>query len=193
MDPVSGPIPEQPNRVATSPSFATRTAEEDEADLNIMGDIFSTIPSATSWHRRGFLARAAAVPALLFAAPALADSVPSGTVTITQTQIAFIGSGNLGGGTLNYGGKSYRFTIGGLGIGGFGISKIEASGNVYDLKSINDFAGAYVQGRYGAVVGSKSTGELWLTNTNGVSLSLKAKRTGLALSLGGDAIYIDFD
>jgi hypothetical protein len=158
-----------------------------------MGDILSTIPSATTWHRRGFLARVAAVPALLCAAPAIADSVPSGTVTITQTQIAFIGSGNLGGGRLNYGGKSYDFTIGGLGIGGFGISKIEATGNVYDLKSINDFAGAYVQGRYGAVVGSKSTGELWLTNANGVSLSLKAKRTGLALSLGGDAIYIDFD
>jgi hypothetical protein len=193
MDPVSGPIPEQLDRVATSPSFATRTAEEEEADRNIMGDILSTIPSRTTWHRRGFLARIAAVPTVLFAAPALADSVVSGTVSITQTQIAFIGSGNLGGGVLNYGGKSYPFTIGGLGIGGFGISKIEATGKVYDLKNLNDFAGAYVQGRYGAVAGNKSTGELWLTNAVGVSLSLNAKRQGLALSLGGDAIYIDFD
>jgi len=158
-----------------------------------MGDILTTIPSRTIWHRRGFLARIVAVPAVLFATPAFADSVPSGTVSITQTQIAFIGSGNLGGGVLNYGGKSYPFTIGGLGIGGFGISKIEAQGKVYDLKKLNDFAGAYVQGRYGAVIGSKSTGELWLTNASGVSLSLIAKRQGLALSLGGDAIYIDFD
>jgi hypothetical protein len=158
-----------------------------------MGSIFSATSSRTTWNRRGFLARVAAVPSLLLAVPAFADSVPSGTVSIVQTQIAFIGSGNLGGGTLNYGGKSYPFTIGGLGVGGFGISKIEAQGAVYDLKNISDFAGAYVQGRYGAVVGSKSTGELWLTNANGVSLSLKAKRTGLALSLGGDAIYIDFD
>ena len=153
----------------------------------------TTFPSGATWHRRGFLARIAAVPALLFAAPAAAESKASGTVSITQTQIAFIGSGNLGGGRLNYGGKSYNFTIGGLGIGGFGISKIEAQGNVYDLKQLADFPGAYVQGRYGAVVGNKSTGELWLTNTNGVSLSLNAKRQGLALSLGGDAIYIDFD
>ena len=157
-----------------------------------MGESITTISSRGTWHRRGFLTRLAAAPALLFAVPAMA-ATPSGTVTITQTQIAFIGSGNLGGGTLKYGGKSYDFTIGGLGIGGFGISKIEASGNVYDLKKLADFAGAYVQGRYGAVVGSKSTGELWLTNANGVSLSLKAKRQGLALSLGGDAIYIDFD
>jgi hypothetical protein len=158
-----------------------------------MGEIIITTASGPAWHRRGFLARVAAVPALLFAGPALAESKASGTVSITQTQIAFIGSGNLGGGTLKYGGKSYNFTIGGLGIGGFGISKIEAQGNVYDLKQLADFPGAYVQGRYGAVVGNKSTGELWLTNTNGVSLSLNAKRQGLALSLGGDAIYIDFD
>jgi hypothetical protein len=192
MDPVSGPIPEQANRVATCPSFATRTAGADSDDRNIMGDIVTTIPSGPAWHRRGFLARIAAVPTFLFAAPAGAD-VASGSVTITQTQIAFIGSGNLGGGTLNYGGRKYDFTIGGLGIGGFGISKIEAEGNVYDLKRLADFPGAYVQGRYGVVVGKASTGELWLTNASGVSLSLKAKRTGLALSLGGDAIYIDLD
>jgi hypothetical protein len=48
-----------------------------------------------------------------------------------------------------------------------------------------------VQGRYGLAVGDKSTGELWLTNVEGVAMSLKAKRQGLALSLGGDAIYID--
>ncbi len=130
----------------------------------------------------------------LIALPAVADNfVPTGTVTISQTQIAFIGSGNLGGGTLNFGGKSYDFTVGGLGIGGFGISKMEATGTVYNLKKLGDFAGAYVQGRYGIAVGDKSSGELWLTNASGVALSLKAKRQGLALSLGGDAVYIDFD
>jgi hypothetical protein len=149
-------------------------------------------PSGATWHRRAFLARVVAVPTLLLAAP-VAAATPSGSVSITQTQIAFIGSGNLGGGTLKYGGKSYDFTIGGLGIGGFGISKIEAVGSVYNLKNVGDFAGAYVQGRYGLAVGKASTGELWLANSNGVELSLKAKRTGLALSLGGDAIYIDFD
>jgi hypothetical protein len=31
-----------------------------------------------------------------------------------------------------------------------------------------------------------------LKNSNGVVLQLKAERQGLALSLGGDAVYIDF-
>lgn len=47
-----------------------------------------------------------------------AEEAPSGepvaTVKIRQVQVAFIGSGALGGGTLNYQGKSYRITVGGL-------------------------------------------------------------------------------
>ena len=119
------------------------------------------------------------------------DLTKSGTVRIEQVQIAFIGSGNVGGGTLKYDGKSYRFKIGGLGIGGIGLSKITATGNVYNLRHLAYFPGAYLQGRYGAVIGDVSAGKLWLKNTNGVVLELKAERQGLALSLGGDAIYID--
>jgi hypothetical protein len=130
----------------------------------------------------------------LVATPASAEDLKkSGTFTVEQVQIAFIGSGNLGGGTLNFGGKSYDFTIGGLGIGGFGVSKITGTGTVYNLKDRNDFAGTYGQARYGIAIGSKSTGELWLQNTKGVVLQLKADREGLALSLGADAVRIKFD
>jgi hypothetical protein len=127
--------------------------------------------------------------------PARADESlnKAGTMTIEQYQVAFIGSGNLGGGTLQFNGQSYPFTIGGLGIGGFGISKITATGEVYNLKSLADFPGAYGQARYGIVVANASTGELWLQNVEGVYLHLKADRQGLALSLGADAIYINMD
>jgi hypothetical protein len=108
-------------------------------------------------------------------------------------QIAFIGSGNLGGGTLKFGGKSYDFSVGGLGIGGFGISKMVATGNIYNLTDLKYFPGSYVQGRYGMAIGEASTGKLWLKNSHGVVIELKADREGLALSLGGDAVYIDLD
>jgi hypothetical protein len=120
--------------------------------------------------------------------------VKSGSVYIEQVQLAFIGSGNLGGGgTLQFQGRIYRFSIAGLGIGGFGISKITAIGNVYNLTDPRFFPGAYVRGRYGYAVGEASAGKLWLKNSNGVVLELKAQREGLALSLGGDAVYINFD
>lgn len=131
--------------------------------------------------------------ALFLCAPARAqERVKTGTVEIEQVQVAFIGSGNLGGGTLQFQGKSYKFTIGGLGVGGFGVSKMQATGDVYNMRELKQFPGAYGQARYGAVAGDKSTGELWLQNPNGVLIGLKARRTGLALSLGADAVVIDF-
>jgi hypothetical protein len=120
------------------------------------------------------------------------DKVKSGTVEIEQVQVAFIGSGNVGGGTLHFEGKSYRFSVGGLGVGGFGISKMEAYGDVYNLRQLKQFAGAYGQARYGSVVGDRGGGEMWLENPDGVILSLRTRRSGLALSLGADAVYIDF-
>lgn len=121
------------------------------------------------------------------------DLDKSGTVTIEQVQVAFIGSGNLGGGKLQLNGRTYDFTIGGLGIGGIGISKIHATGTVYNLKDVRDFSGTYGQARYGLAIGSTSTGELWLKNTRGVVLQLRADREGLALSLGADAVRIKLD
>ena len=156
-------------------------------------------------NRLGRAAQAALgfVPAMLLASallglpgasPASAQELhQSGTVQIKQVQIAWIGSANLGGGTLQLGGQSWRFTIGGLGIGGFGISEITAVGEVYNLKDVAYFPGAYIQARAGFAIGNVSAGELWLQNSNGVVLHLKAQRVGLALSLGGDAIYIRMD
>jgi hypothetical protein len=71
---------------------------------------------------------------LLLAAPALAQERPTGkpaaTITIQQLQVAFIGSGAIGGGTLNYRGHSYPLSVNGLGVGGIGASELSASGVV---------------------------------------------------------------
>jgi hypothetical protein len=115
---------------------------------------------------------------------------PSGYVEMTQVQAAYIGSGNAGNGILRYRGHSYRFKVGGLGVGGIGISRIEAKGEVYGLRRLRDFPGSYIQGRYGLAVGTRSTGDLLLKNGNGVIMRLVAKRQGLMLTLGGDAVLI---
>ena len=121
---------------------------------------------------------------------AVAGLPVDGTVVMNQVQAAFIGSGGGGHGTLYYNGGEYPFAVGGLGIGGIGASTIDATGEVYKLNNISQFAGAYAQGRYGYVFGTKSGGDLWLQNESGVIMHLKAKREGLMLSLGGDAVVI---
>ena len=121
---------------------------------------------------------------------AIAGLTPDGTVDMREVQIAYIGSGGGGTGTLYYHGSCYPFTIAGLGVGGIGASTIDAEGEVYKLNNLADFSGAYGQGRYGFAFGDKSGGDLWMQNEAGVIMHLKAKRTGLMLSLGGDAVVI---
>lgn len=120
----------------------------------------------------------------------MAQQAPDATVEMQQVQAAFIGSGGGGTGTLFYSGSRYPFTVAGLGVGGIGVSKIEAHGDVYHLRDVAAFPGAYAQGRYGFAFGKTSAGDLWLENEKGVIMHLIAKRQGLMLSLGGDAVVI---
>jgi hypothetical protein len=121
---------------------------------------------------------------------AVAGLRPDGTIDMQQVQVAYIGSGSGGSGTFYYRGNAYPFSIGGVGIGGIGASTIDAQGEVYKLSSLANFPGTYAQARYGFAVGTASGGDLWMQNEAGVILHLKAKRTGLMLSLGGDAVVI---
>ncbi|WP_146071301.1 hypothetical protein [Bosea lathyri] len=133
---------------------------------------------------------------LMLAAPAAAQSrslgPSTGTVRIEQVQAGFIASGEVGGGTLRFRGKSYPITVGGLGIGSIGASRTVASGSVYGLKNRSDFAGAYVQLKEGWAVGGQGGGNIWLRNDKGVTLRLAARRQGLQLSLGADGVVIGF-
>jgi hypothetical protein len=122
---------------------------------------------------------------------AVAGLTPDGTIDMQEVQAAFLASGGGGNGTLYYRGASYPFTIGGLGVGGIGASTISASGEVYKLNSISQFAGTYAEARYGFALGNRSVGDLWLQNDAGVIMHLKAKREGPILSLGGDALLIE--
>ncbi len=121
------------------------------------------------------------------------DPQPSGTITISQTQVALLISGTLGGGKLTYKGKTYPFSIGGLGVGGIGISTMNATGTVYDLKSITDFAGLYGQARTGWAAGKEGEGKMWMQNEAGVIIELKAKRDGVMLAMGADGVLIKMD
>lgn len=121
---------------------------------------------------------------------AVAGLTPDGTVDMQEVQVAYLASGGGGNGTLFYRGAAYPFTIGGLGVGGIGASTISAAGEVYKLNALSQFPGAYAQARYGFALGNLSRGDLWLQNEAGVIMHLKAKREGLMLSLGGDAIVI---
>jgi hypothetical protein len=139
-------------------------------------------------------AAAAALAVVAGIAPAASPAqAENATVTISQTQVALLFSGNLGGGVLKWKGREHPFTIGGLGYGGVGFSRIEATGEVFGLERLEDFEGPYAQGRAGAVAGADQVGGgFWLVNPAGVTMKLSSSREGYALSLGADAVYVQF-
>lgn len=152
-------------------------------------------PQASAVVRNACLAMALLLPAacqssIQVGPQAVAGLTPSGTVNMDEVQVAYIGSGGGGSGTLYYQGRAYPFAVGGLGVGGIGASTISAEGEVYKLNGVAMFPGTYGQARYGLAIGNASMGDLWLQNEAGVIMHLKAKRSGLMLSLGGDAVVI---
>jgi hypothetical protein len=118
------------------------------------------------------------------------EEKPTGNVNMEFGQGGFILSASGGSGTLIFNGRKYSFRIGSLGVGGFGVSKVTAVGDVYNLKRIEDFPGGYFQARAGYAAGD-GKGRLWLENTHGVVLKLRAKTKGLALNLGADGLMIE--
>jgi hypothetical protein len=118
----------------------------------------------------------------------IAGLSPSGNVTITEDFVTGLGGGN---GTLFFQGQSYPFKVVGSVAGpGGGVSKITASGSVYKLASIGDFAGRYTQSTGPAGFSSSGSSDLWLQNSAGVIMHLQGTENGAMLTLGKEEIFI---
>lgn len=132
---------------------------------------------------------------VLFCSSAFAQETPppSGFVTIDEYELAYIFNGQMGGGKLDFQGNTYKFKLGGVGIGGIGASHITASGEVYNLNEVWQFPGTYGQASVGYSVTNQGQGHLWLQNANGVVLHLTTSQQGLGLTAGADGIVINMD
>ena len=113
---------------------------------------------------------------------------PVGTISMTEIIAA---GGAAGKGNLNFQGRSYPFQLGGGVTGGGGASDAQASGEVYGLQKISDFAGLYTQSTGGIGLDRSSTSDLWLRNRAGVVLHLTGTQKGVILSLGREEILIE--
>ncbi|MCU0790290.1 MAG: hypothetical protein MUE79_04460 [Nitratireductor sp.] len=128
----------------------------------------------------GFVLAADAAPADATKAEA---KKADGTVTIDETQFAFIIGGSTGGGKLTFQGKTYDFKIGGLTAGvNVGITTMSAAGEVYDLKDVSKFPGTYTKIESGVALAGGVSG-LHLKNENGVVMKLTSRSQGLQLNV----------
>lgn len=114
---------------------------------------------------------------------------PSATLDVQSTSVAVgIGVG-WGDGKLRFKGKEYLFSVEGLSLADLGFSRVSATGEVYDLKRVSDFAGNYVASKATfAVHGGK--GDVTLRNGKGVSITVRSEQKGTQLSLGVGGITV---
>lgn len=113
---------------------------------------------------------------------------PDGTVRMREVIAAGATAGK---GRLTFQGRSYAFKLAGGVTGGGGASTAEASGEVYNLMTISDFAGLYTQNSGGIGLNTSSSSDLWLRNQKGVVLHMRGSQQGITLSLGREEVLIE--
>jgi hypothetical protein len=136
------------------------------------------------------LATLTAVMMLVAPVAVAQDQTPSGTITFSGGAIA-IGVGySWGGGILDFQGKKCRFSMDGLSIVDIGAASIEGTGEVYNLKRAQQFAGNYVAAGIGAtIVGGGSL--VALTNQNGVVIHVHSMQEGLKFNLSASGVSVE--
>ena len=138
--------------------------------------------------------RAALVALTAFAAVALSPvaSAEEGTVSLVIYKAGWIIGGSGGNGVLNFQGRRYALSTGGVDYGlVFGGSKTVLRGRVSNIFRASDVAGVYGAGGAGAAIG-RGVRAIVLTNEKGAVLQLSGRQTGLMVNadLSGLAISL---
>jgi len=121
-----------------------------------------------------------------------ASHADSGTVTLTIYKAGWIIGGSGGSGVLDFQGRRYGLSTGGLDYGlVFGGSKTVLHGRVSNIYRPSDVAGVYGAAGAGLAVGTGARG-IVLTNQKGAVLQLTGRQVGLLanVDLSGLAITL---
>jgi hypothetical protein len=134
--------------------------------------------------------------ALLALVSIAGSSLPSyadgGTVSLVIYKAGWVIGGSGGGGVLNFHGRSYALSTGGLDYGFvFGGSKTVLHGTVSNIYRPSDVAGVYAAAGAGLAVG-RGARAIVLTNQKGAVLNLSGHQVGLMANadLSGLAITL---
>jgi hypothetical protein len=123
------------------------------------------------------------------APPVAADAQPDGTLVLNGGSVA-AGVGYVWGhGDLTYSDGPHKFSISGVSIVDAGAASITATGNVYNLKKLSDFAGNYVAASAGLTVAGGGS-VAYLKNEHGVVIKLVSTAVGLRFNLSATGVSV---
>ncbi|WP_431267574.1 hypothetical protein [Dankookia sp. P2] len=148
-------------------------------------------------HRRAVIAGLCLLPGLT-PRPARAqsrrpDPNPDASIEIEQVRIGILAVGAaVGGGRLRFRGEELSFSVRGLGSGSLGIATLSASGEVFNLRRLEDFPGRYEERAAPRPVGGEGGPQTrFLRNPAGVELRLRTERAGGQLRFAQGGITIE--
>jgi len=118
-----------------------------------------------------------------------ADKAPDATIALSEGSVAAGIGWSWGHGDLAFQGKTYRVKIDGLSVAEVGITKAEATGEVYNLKSVDDLNGVYAAAGAEGTAG-KGMGYSSLRNAKGVVINLKSETKGANLKIAASGLKI---
>jgi hypothetical protein len=130
----------------------------------------------------------------LLTAPSIArdDKTPDATIRISEGSVA-VGIGwTWGRGDVNYKGKTYHFKIEGLSVAEVGVTKAEATGSVYNLKSVDDLNGVFAAAGTEGTAG-KGAGVSSLRNDKGVVINLKSETKGANIKIAASGLKVTLE
>jgi hypothetical protein len=123
---------------------------------------------------------------------AASDRKPDATLDLTGGSVA-VGVGvDWAKGTLHFQGQDVPVKVKGLSVVRVGASKISASGEVYNLKALSDFAGNYSAVAAGAALAGGGNISA-MRNDHGVVMHLRSTTVGVDLDLGVKGLEISLD
>jgi hypothetical protein len=128
--------------------------------------------------------------AFLMGTPAVADDkAPDATIRLSEGSVAAGIGWSWGHGEISFRGQTYRVKIEGLSVAEVGITKAEAMGTVYNLKSIDDLNGVYVAAGAEGTAG-KGAGVSSLRNDKGVVMNLKSETRGANIKVAASGLKV---
>jgi len=118
-----------------------------------------------------------------------AEKKPDATIHLSSKSVAAGVGFSWGKGTLKFQGKEYELSVDGLTVGSVGVSEVTATGEVFDLKKLEDFDGTYTAVTGGGSLGGGGGG-LVMENQNGVKVRMKATAQGVSLTAGVSGVKL---
>jgi hypothetical protein len=129
------------------------------------------------WNKSVAAAMLIAAMTMLSTAGLAQNKAPDATFRYSGATAAAGVGVSWGHGTLTFQGKDYPFRIRGIDVADVGITKITATGDVYNLQRAGDFAGTYGAASAGAALAAGGVGAV-MKNDQGVIVRMASTSKG---------------